>query len=197
VNEEKDRDPAEVERLSRALVERLRRGDHAALRPLFELHFDAIVRFVMSFLRLSGEERAHEICQITWIKVAKRLSDPELEIRTFRGWILSVAKYACLDDLRAAKARNAPLRTLKNAAELPDPRAVEPERLDVPVLMAAVEKALELLPEEQKEAFVLHWREGLTYEEIALRTGVPLATVKQRGLAAARKLRDLLGRYAD
>jgi len=43
-----------------------------------------------------------------------------------------------------------------------------------------IEQALNLLPEEHKEAFVLQTYEGLTYNEIAELIGVPISTVRNR-----------------
>jgi RNA polymerase sigma-70 factor, ECF subfamily len=53
-------------------------------------------------------------------------------------------------------------------------------------------RAVETLPEEQKEAVMLAYFGGFTHPEIAERTGVPLGTVKGRLRLAMQKLRGLL-----
>ena len=57
-------------------------------------------------------------------------------------------------------------------------------------LSRAVERAMELLPEEQRTAIVLKEYHGLTFQEIADLVGCPLSTVKTRlyqGLTVLRR----------
>jgi RNA polymerase sigma-70 factor (ECF subfamily) len=57
-------------------------------------------------------------------------------------------------------------------------------------LSRAVERAMKLLPEEQRTAIVLKEYHGLTFQEIADLVGCPLSTVKTRlyqGLTVLRR----------
>jgi RNA polymerase sigma-70 factor (ECF subfamily) len=57
-------------------------------------------------------------------------------------------------------------------------------------LSRAVERAMSLLPEEQRTAIVLKEYHGLTFQEIADLVGCPLSTVKTRlyqGLSVLRR----------
>jgi RNA polymerase sigma-70 factor (ECF subfamily) len=49
------------------------------------------------------------------------------------------------------------------------------------------------LPEEQKQALVLAYYDGLTQSEIASQLGTPLGTIKTRMRSGMTKLRGLLG----
>lgn len=57
---------------------------------------------------------------------------------------------------------------------------------------AAVE-ALAQLPEEQREVVLLRIYEGLSFKDVAARTGAPLGTVHSRYRLALERLRSLLG----
>ena len=72
--------------------------------------------------------------------------------------------------------------------------AVEAERADD---AAAVREAVSTLPQPQREAVVLAYWGGLTAEQIADRTGIPLGTAKSRLRLGLGKLRhDTAGALA-
>jgi RNA polymerase sigma-70 factor (ECF subfamily) len=73
--------------------------------------------------------------------------------------------------------------------ERPDRRAAELE------LRAAFKKALQRLPEEQRQVFVLREETGLSLEEIGKVTGVTMETAKSRLRYALAKLRSALAAY--
>ena len=58
--------------------------------------------------------------------------------------------------------------------------------------IAAVHKALDALPAEQREALVLRFLEDMSYEEIARVTGAPVGTVRSRLFYGKQTLRDKL-----
>jgi len=61
----------------------------------------------------------------------------------------------------------------------------------------AVNAALKHLPEHQREAFVLHRFQDLSYEEVASITSSPIGTVKSRVVRAERALRPLLAKFRE
>ena len=72
-------------------------------------------------------------------------------------------------------------------------------RADVPVLreLARAAAALQRLPGEQREAFVLQAEGGLSVQEIAVICGTTFETAKSRLRYAREKLRVLLQEYAS
>jgi RNA polymerase sigma-70 factor (ECF subfamily) len=57
----------------------------------------------------------------------------------------------------------------------------------------AVEKALQQLPEDQREVVVLKVFQSLKFEEIAVIQDAPVSTVKSRLYMGFEKLRSILG----
>ena len=62
-------------------------------------------------------------------------------------------------------------------------------------LHAQVRRAVESLPQAEREVVLLRVFEGLSFSEIATVTGVPLPTAKSRMLYALRRLRPVLEKY--
>lgn len=61
----------------------------------------------------------------------------------------------------------------------------------------AINAALKRLPAHQREVFVLHRFQGLSYEEIAEITDAPVGTVKSRICRAEQALRPMLDRFRE
>jgi RNA polymerase sigma-70 factor (ECF subfamily) len=57
----------------------------------------------------------------------------------------------------------------------------------------AVQKALQFLPEEQREVVILKVYQSLKFEEIALIQDAPVSTVKSRLYMGFEKLKSILG----
>ena len=58
--------------------------------------------------------------------------------------------------------------------------------------MAQVEEAVDRLPELQRQALLLYWKEELSYTEIAEATGTNIGTVKSRLFRARDAVKDCL-----
>jgi len=112
--------------------------------------------------------------------------------RGVRTWVLRITANLCRDRLR---------RRRFTAASLDDPVPVDDpglrfdpvagwdERLDQQAMAAKLDRAIERLPADQREAVLLRHRLELTYEEMCGALGVPLGTVKSRLARALAALR--------
>jgi RNA polymerase sigma-70 factor (ECF subfamily) len=120
--------------------------------------------------------------------------------RGLRTWVLRIVANRCRDLLRRR-------RFVAGTPEDHDPIAhaglrVEPgagwdAAIDTPRLLAALERGIEALPEEQRVAVVLRDRLGLAYEEVAVTLGVSVPAVKSRLHRARESLkRTLRARFA-
>lgn len=69
------------------------------------------------------------------------------------------------------------------------------ESRDKDELLDLITRALDLLPPELREAFVLREYDGLSYAEIADVIGEPLSTVKIRIYRSKQKIREILAPY--
>jgi len=103
-----------------------------------------------------------------------------------RPWVLGIARHVALDTLRARqkqRARNvdvnadAPSSTTALVDRLADPGAGADEQLEEAERALKVRRVLERLPDGPRRALEAFHMEGLSYQEIAARMGVPLGTV--------------------
>ena len=100
----------------------------------------------------------------------------------FASWLYRIAHNACLSKIRKNYG--------KTWVEL-DPDA-RPSHTPIENQLA-VHKALQQLPEEQREVVVLKVFHSLKFDEIAAIQGAPVSTVKSRLYMGFEKLRSILG----
>ncbi|WP_437595307.1 RNA polymerase sigma factor [Sorangium sp. So ce590] len=171
-----------------ALVERLRRGDAAAVGEAYDKHYAAVRGFAR---RLTGddaaaEDLAHDVF-VSLPQAAQRFRGGS-SLKTF---LISIAVNHSRHHLRGASRRRAAMERL----------ALEPEEHDAPspereagraALAQALNRALDALPDAQRATFVLCEVEERSAREVSEILGVPEATVRTRLFHAKQKLRTLL-----
>jgi RNA polymerase sigma-70 factor (ECF subfamily) len=107
----------------------------------------------------------------------------------FSTWIFTIARNKAVN----AAARKKP-RYMAEPPERAD--ASDPEMTaEKKELLAALDRAVQDLPLNQRTAFVLAEFEQLPYEQIAQIEGVRLGTVKSRINRAKVKLMEVLGQF--
>jgi RNA polymerase sigma factor (sigma-70 family) len=121
------------------------------------------------------------------------------------GWLFRVARNRIIDLFRKKKPESFSDATVEDDDGefllledlLPSPDA-GPEALYARgVLLDELELALDELPEEQREVFVGHELEGLSFKEIAADTGVSVNTLLSRKRYAVLHLRERLQQTYD
>jgi RNA polymerase sigma factor (sigma-70 family) len=100
-----------------------------------------------------------------------------------RPWLLGIARHVALDARRArSRTLRREVRTVEGDDERPLDRIASPRPDPFELLAqaerdASVRKALEALSDSSRQALSLYHLEGLRYEEIGERLGVPMGTV--------------------
>ncbi len=171
-----------------ALMLRYKDGDTSAFETLYKRHNDALYRYL---LRLSNNRAAAEdVFQEVWGKIIKTRENYRATAK-FTTFMYRVAHNCFIDYVRRNKrhSNSVPLEAdiYEGASEAPDTsaeRSLARERLDI---------ALKDLPEEQRDAFLLHEEGGLSIDQIAAVTGSNRETAKSRLRYAVKKLRSAIG----
>jgi len=183
--------PPAVGAPDRALLARVAAGDIAALRALYDAHAPRAMAIAVRILR--SPEEAEDVVQETFLELWRRAAQFDSRRGSAIAWIVTIARSRAIDRLRAARTAGrffggAPaIQDLANPA-LPSPADLAEERRG----QARVATALAALPAEQRETIELTYFDGLSQNEIAVKTGRPLGTIKMRVKLAINKLTGLL-----
>lgn len=163
----------------RGIIERVLKGDTEAFNLLVRQWEKPIYNFIF---RLTGDrDEAMDLCQESFMKAYREL--PTLKDRDrFSAWLYRIAHNTCFSKMR----KDAGKIFVELAPETRSERSPVESRL-------AVEKALQHLPEDQREVVVLKVFHSLKFEEIAAIQGAPVSTVKSRLYMGFEKLRSILG----
>jgi RNA polymerase sigma-70 factor (ECF subfamily) len=172
----------------RALIERLRSGDHEAFHLLYERHVRSVYYFAYS---ISGHaEDAEESAQETWIALWNGRGGITLHSPSALPWLLVTARHKSLD--RAAAQRR------RRAHEVAEPSTIfAEESLDASEafeLAQAVRGAVSKLSAIDQEIFRLCIDEGESYQSAAASLGVEMGVVRNRLSRLRRTLRLQLAR---
>jgi RNA polymerase sigma-70 factor (ECF subfamily) len=168
------------------LVERMCRGERAALGLLYERHAPRLRGLALLILRDPGE--ADDVLHDVFIEVWRRSADYSPDRGTVSAWLALRLRSRALDRLRARK-----VRAEGNAAADLGPPSSDPTADPVRTLdRARLHGLLNTMSEAEQEVLVLGYFEGLSSSEIGERVGVPIGTVKSRTRSALAKLRRAL-----
>jgi RNA polymerase sigma-70 factor (ECF subfamily) len=174
-------------------------GDVRAFEQLYRRHELRVWRYLQR--NLGNRAISDELMQDVWFAVARAASGYRPSAR-FTTWLLTLAHNRLVDALRAARHHERPSGAAGSDASslveqlAGDSRTEPPERAQSQQHAAAVLAAIEQLPPEQRQAFLLHAEGELTLEEIARVTSTNFETAKSRLRYARSKLRQLLQEYA-
>jgi RNA polymerase sigma-70 factor (ECF subfamily) len=167
-----------------ALMLRYKDGDTGAFETLYRRHNDALYRYLLRLCR--HRATAEDVFQDVWSKIIKA-RDSYRPTAKFTTFMYRVAHNCFIDHIRRNKrhSKNDELVAEQHAdtSEQPDTiaeRSLARERLVL---------ALDELPEEQRDAFLLHEEAGLNIDQIASVTGSNRETAKSRLRYAINKLR--------
>lgn len=163
------------------LVTLARSGDRKAANRLAARWYPRLMRTALRLVQDRSE--AEEAVQEAWAGICRgwpRLSDPAM----FPGWAFGILRRKCVDRIRKAQVHRGRTAPLEAAPERSQPARGE--------LQVEIDQAMATLSDDHRLAAVLYFGEGLSLNEIAAVTGVPLGTAKSRIFNARQHLKSCL-----
>jgi RNA polymerase sigma factor (sigma-70 family) len=190
-----------TEETDESLMLRFGRGDAAAFELLYRRHESRVFRYLHRNLR--NEASANDLLQEVWFAVVRNSAGYQPTAK-FTTWLFTIAHHRMVDMIRASgklQSLDAGNPADSGGSSLLDSLAAD-SKLEPPAEVqsqeeaAALLRAVEQLPPEQRSAFLLQAEGELSVEEIAAATGSSFETVKSRLRYARAKLRQLLWEFA-
>jgi RNA polymerase sigma factor (sigma-70 family) len=173
-----------------ALLRRYRRGDAAAFAQLYQRHRLGLFRFLLG---LCGDHAlAEEVFQETWLSLIRSASE-QREAVLFKTWLYQIGRNRLIDHWRKHgrhQGQQDEYDEQQHASS--DPQPGPEQQLSLSRDQQRLQAALDDLPAEQREVFLLRAHGDLELAEIAALTQTPAETVKSRLRYAMQKLRRLL-----
>ena len=180
-------------------------GHVAAFELLVQRHERALFNFI--YRSVGRRDIAEELLQETFLRIIK--SAPKYQkTAKFTTWAYTIARNICIDRARKFKKRKELSldRTIGNGEEggatfldqvVDENAAAGSMDAEKKVFLERLQAALDQLPEEQSEVFVMREFSGLKFREIAEILEIPVPTVKSRMRYALEGLRGHLAAYRD
>lgn len=175
--------PPEDEAPLTLLEQRFAAGYEDSLQQAYQ-HFGPLVYRLCC--RTVGEGEAADVSQEVWVAAWRGRSGYHRDRGSLAGWLVGIARFKCIDHLRARERAGRARAAAEQAGaegDLDDSTALTAERL----LLA---EALRQLDSRPRSVLELAFHSDATHQEIAERTGLPLGTVKsdiRRGLDRLRR----------
>jgi RNA polymerase sigma factor (sigma-70 family) len=171
-----------------ALIEALRQKNLDALEELYDRHHRMAMAIV--YRVLSDRGMAEDVIQEAFLAVWRQSETYAASRGSVRSWLLSIVRHRAIDLTRgsAFSREKVSLDQVVLEPRYPDTWQEVSARLD----SQQIRKAMDELPQEQREVIMLAYFNGYNQREIAERIGVPLGTVKGRIRLGMQKLRGML-----
>jgi len=166
-------------------VRRVLDGDTAAFTTLVDRHAAACTRFATRML--GNREDAEDATQETFLRAYRSLARYE-ERQAFRTWLFQILINRC----RTAAVR----RERRHRMFLVDDNAVASASVrpaaETSDLRAELQRVVDALDPDQREAFLLKHVEQLSYDQMAAATGVGVSALKMRVKRACDRMQWML-----
>lgn len=179
-------------------------GEVRAFEVLVKRHERPLYNFILRSVK--RQDVAEELLQEVFLRVVR--SAPKYkQSAKFTTWAYTIARNLCIDRARKHSKRHE-LSLNERVGDddtgashqdlLVDPGAsVSHMSYERTLFMERLQHALEKLPEEQREVFLLKEVSGLKFREISEIVGAPVPTIKSRMRYALQALQGHLSHYQD
>ncbi|NML23025.1 sigma-70 family RNA polymerase sigma factor [Pseudoflavitalea sp. G-6-1-2] len=168
---------------------RVASGNECAFRELFELY---VPRLQAMITRITGSATvADDLVQEAFLKIWVA-RDQMTNLHNPGAWIMKIGFYQALNFQRRQKLHQQVIREVHYNHEEKLHGITGNETIDFQQLLHLVNKAVQSLPEKQKQIYRMSREQGLTISEIAAEMNLAVSTVKNLLVMALKSIRETL-----
>lgn len=172
------------------LVKQILIGNESAMEILVKRYYDLIHSFI--YRSVSDYNIAYDLTQEVFIKVIKNIDKFSFEKGSIKTWMLKIAVNTSKDYFKSATYKQ------RNEAKDIDNHEIKDDKNVVDILSKKeealkIKKAINKLPNLQKQAIILKYYNDLKIKEISNVTGDNENTIKSRLFNGIKGLKKLLG----
>jgi RNA polymerase sigma-70 factor (ECF subfamily) len=171
------------------LIERMASGDSQAVALLY----DRFGRRAYSLaLRIVRDRRwAEDVVQEAFVSIWRMAPSYDARRGAAGTWVLAIVHHRAIDFYRQIRSRPPVVEALGTEPDhAPDVFEEAASLMERDYVRCVIDR----LPADQRAAILHAYFDGLTHQEIAERTGLPLGTVKGRIRLGMEKLRESVDR---
>jgi len=180
-------DGNDAEERERSLVLAAQRGDAAAFHELYDSYRRRI--YSLAVYATGEDALAQDLMQAVFLNIFRGLGRFRFQ-SSFSTWVYRIAHNECQSYHRRHKANFVPLEAILGGSDEIDPTPMSDAQHARQECQSIVQQALMQLPFHMREAVVLRYVEGLSYEEMAKVIGCAPGTVASRLSRALTELEE-------
>ena len=180
------------------------KGEVRAFEVLLSRHRKPVYNFILRFV--GDRETSEDLLQEAFMRVIRGAEAYKRQAK-FTTWLYTIARNLCIDQLRKGALRKHPSLDSRQSQDgqsgptlgeqTADSRANVERDATAGELRLRIASAVETLPDDQREVFLMREVANLPFKEIADITGVPENTVKSRMRYALERLQAALSDYEE
>ncbi len=144
----------------------------------------------------NNRDTAKDILQETFISLYNNLKKG-CRISSLYSYLIGISRNLCLNYFNRRQKNTVPLDSGIDYLNIENIFEDMSSKIESDELFGLVLKAVQVLPEEQREAYELREFSGLKYSEIAEICGLTLSCAKERVYRTQDKIRKILSPYID
>lgn len=177
----------------RKLMKRIKARDAKALEELYDTYNSLLYGLVITIVK--KREEAEDVLQEVFLKIWEKAHTFDESRGNVYSWIVTLTRNKAIDRIRskgfktqqkASTSISEPEFILEGDKYDPLETTIYSNRAEL------VKKALDQIPENQREVIEIAYYKGMTQSEIADHLNLPLGTVKTRTRQGLIKLKDIL-----
>jgi RNA polymerase sigma-70 factor (ECF subfamily) len=171
----------------RELVSRLQAGDIIAFDNIYKKFNRKLFRF--AYYILKSREDAENIVQEVFVKIWENREKIRLH-NSFSSYIFTITHHTTIDLLRQ-KLKDNKFKDYLLSLQEPFENKVQTD-VEFAEAQSQAQEAIAKLTERQRQIYLMHREDGLTYNEIADKLRISINTVENHMVAALKTLREHL-----